>query len=80
MQESLSECATETSKKLNGFAIWLLDRGIRVEDLAKVLGVSKGTIYGWRRGSSLPGRKMAVRLSRISEGAVSTEMWNEGIL
>jgi hypothetical protein len=60
----------------NDFAQWMAERGIDVETVAKLLCVSTAAVYGWRRGNRPPSRKMAVRISRMTDGEVSVESWD----
>lgn len=49
---------------------------VSVEAVANVLSVSASTVYGWRRGDRPPGRKMAARISKMTDGEVAADSWD----
>lgn len=59
----------------NDLAIWLRDGPLTVEQLADLLSVTIGIVYGWRRGKRQPSLDMAIRLEEISSGAVTCMSW-----
>lgn len=67
----------EGIKKPNAFARWLAAAEDRHPmKIALILGVSRTTIYDWRRGKHLPGRKTSVRIAHLSDGAVAVDSWD----
>jgi len=60
----------------NPFAVWMSVRGIHVEEVALMLDVSIGTVYGWRRGNRPPKRAMATRIAKLTDGVVGAESWD----
>ncbi len=60
----------------NAFARWLADRQIDIDAVAKLLGVDRSSVYGWRRGNRPPSRKMATRISRLTDGEVGPDSWD----
>ena len=66
----------EGVKKPKAFARWLADSGMHPSTVASILGVSVGSIYGWRRGEYGPTRKMTVRIEQLSGGAVPCNSWD----
>lgn len=60
----------------NAFALWLKDKELDVEVVAKLLGVTTSAVYGWRRGNRPPSRKMAARIAQLTENEVPASSWD----
>ena len=60
-------------------AAWLTDAGWRQADLAREVGVHPASVNDWMAGRTTPGLESVVKIARITEGAVSPEMWFEKI-
>ena len=65
-------------KRPNVFALWMRDAGVQVESVAKILRVTPGLVYGWRKGTRCPSLQLAIRIAEISNGAVAPSSWKEG--
>lgn len=48
-------------------------RGLSDAELAARLGVSRQTVYRWRRGQAIPGRDEMLAIHRESDGAVTAD-------
>lgn len=62
--------------KPNAFARWLARTKQHPLVVANILGISKTTIYSWRRGGCAPLRSMAVRIEHLSDGDVPVSSWD----
>jgi DNA-binding XRE family transcriptional regulator len=49
--------------------------GLTDRTMAKRVGVSYSSIYNWRTGRSYPTVDKAIKLERITDGAVSVYSW-----
>lgn len=54
---------------------WMKDAGIKPEELGRVLGVGRSTVYAWRKGMP-PSRRNAALLAKLSAGAVPADGWD----
>lgn len=59
----------------NAFAAWLRTCGLTPAEVARRLKVSKSSVYNARNAYFSPGLKLAVRIERLSKGAVSVASW-----
>lgn len=57
--------------------IWQAERGISSKELAAELGCSSTQVSDYRRGAAKPGRALAVRLERVTEGRVPVASWDQ---
>lgn len=61
---------------LNDFALWMKENDLEVEALARCLGLSASTIYGYRRGTRPPHRRVAKLIEQMSNGRVTMGSWD----
>lgn len=54
---------------------WRKQRGLTQSDLATRLGVSGATLSDWEAGKKTPRIESAVRIERVTEGAVPVGAW-----
>ena len=59
----------------NTFAKYLETSGMSHADLAKKLKVTRAGVYYWSRGRGVPNVKTAIRLEKVTKGAVSVYSW-----
>mgnify|MGYP001598132630 CR=1 FL=1 len=56
---------------------WMRSVGSSQTGLAVALDISRGSLVNYLRGAATPGLGPAVRLERLSNGAVPVEAWVE---
>ena len=61
---------------LNMFAKWMRTQKLEVEEVAKMIGVSVSSVYGYRRGNRPPSRKVAKVIERVSKKVVLAGSWD----
>ena len=61
---------------LNKFARWMRAQKLEVEEVAKMIGVSVSSVYGYRRGNRPPSRKVAKVIERVSKKVVLAGSWD----
>jgi len=61
----------------NRFARWLVEAGMDIETLARLLGVSSQSIYAWRAGRRKPSTDHVIRIEEITDGRVSARDWRD---
>lgn len=61
----------------NAFALWMRDKGLSVEAVAKLLDVGESAVYGYRRGDRPPGLKTATRIEKVTNGEVAAGSWED---
>lgn len=61
---------------LNKFAKWMRAQKLEVEDVAKMIGVSVSSVYGYRRGNRPPSRKVAKVIERVTKKKVLAGSWD----
>jgi transposase len=49
---------------------------LRPTDIAKELGVSISSVYNAANSYFVPGRELAVKIEKLSDGVVSVESWS----
>jgi hypothetical protein len=59
----------------NDFAKWADGTEMSYEVLGAFLKVHPTTIWAWYTGKRIPDLEMAVRVERLSDGAVSVKSW-----
>jgi len=64
----------------NPFAKWYAAKGSRytMAELGKKLGTHPQTLYKLKSGRAKPNRKLAIKISELTGGAVSVESWDLG--
>lgn len=65
-----------TGVALNEFARWMRTQKLEVEDVAKMIGVSVSSIYGYRRGNRPPSRKVAKVIESVTKKKVPAGSWD----
>jgi DNA-binding transcriptional regulator YiaG len=70
----MAQIKSKTSNR-TALVAWMQARKIRSEDFARVMGVGKSTVYGWRKGYP-PSRGHAALLQKVTEGAVPADGWD----
>lgn len=63
-------------RKLNKFAQWMRAQKLEVEEVAKMIGVSVSSVYGYRRGNRPPSRKVAVVIEMVTKKKVPAGSWD----
>lgn len=61
---------------LNKFAKWMRAQKLEVEDVAKLIGVSVSSVYGYRRGNRPPSRKVAKVIEMVTKKKVLAGSWD----
>ena len=61
---------------LNKFARWMRTMKLEVEEVAKMIGVSVSSVYGYRRGNRPPSRKVAKVIEKVTKKKVPAGSWD----
>lgn len=64
------------TKARTPLARWMAWQRITGEELAHVLQVTPSTISKWRLGRASPGRALAAKIERVTDGAVTVASWS----
>ncbi len=67
----------QTRSAWNAFGAWLLVCGLRVDAIAKELGISESAIYNARNGYYKPGWPLRFKIAALSKNAVPPESWDD---
>ncbi len=59
------------------FGRWVAASGMSKEDVAKALGISLPSLYALLGGASEPRVTTALRIERLTEGAVPVAVWEK---
>jgi DNA-binding XRE family transcriptional regulator len=59
----------------NALTKYLESSGTSHAELAKKLKITRAGVYYWSRGRGVPNVKTAIRLERVTKGAVSVYSW-----
>ena len=63
-------------RNLNKFAKWMKFQNLEIEEVAKMIGVSAGAVYGYRRGNRPPSRKIAKIIEVVTKRKVLAGSWD----
>ena len=61
---------------LNKFAKWMRSQKLEIEEVAGMIGVSVGAVYGYRRGNRPPSRKIAKIIEVVTKKRVPAGSWD----
>lgn len=64
----------------NAFSEWLMTCGLTPGEVAKKLKLSVSSIYNARNGYFSPGRKVANRIAKLTDGKVPASSWDEAVV
>lgn len=57
---------------------WRRARGMNVEAVAAMVGVTTGTVYGWEQGRTVPKKNVLKAIVAKTDGAVTANDFHEG--
>ena len=63
------------SKQSGAFARWVDATPLTAQQVASRLGISIGFLYNVRVGARTPGRSLAVKIEKLTDGMVPVEAW-----
>lgn len=57
--------------------VWQVESDVSSKELAAQLGCSRQQVSEYRRGVTRPGRAIAARLERVTDGRIPVALWDE---
>lgn len=58
---------------------WRRRKGLSQWDLADLIGVGQGTVSRWEADEAAPLLKFAIKLAKVTKGAVPVECWDAAV-